>query len=89
MQVFALFDDVMVLSAGHLVYHGPISGAEQHFQALGYKRPVDMDTAEFLQQVRLFPSYGRLTTGALRDSYWPMTSGGAPGWQEVFDARSD
>lgn len=38
-DITALFDDLMLLSAGHVVYHGPWSGAVGHFAQLGYACP--------------------------------------------------
>ena len=35
-QVYDLFDDVMLLSNGRIVYHGPRPHAEPYFEALGF-----------------------------------------------------
>ncbi|KAG6949234.1 hypothetical protein JG688_00014717 [Phytophthora aleatoria] len=47
-EVFALFDDVMILNAGHLMYHGPCKEALGYFETLGFKCPPSRDVADFL-----------------------------------------
>ncbi|EEY67203.1 ATP-binding Cassette (ABC) Superfamily [Phytophthora infestans T30-4] len=47
-EVFALFDDVMILNAGHLMYHGPCTEALRYFENLGFKCPPSRDVADFL-----------------------------------------
>lgn len=32
-SIFALFDDLLLLSEGHMVYNGPAEGSLQHFAA--------------------------------------------------------
>lgn len=48
-----MFDDVMLISEGRLLYHGPKDNVLAHFGALGYECPPDADMADFLQQVAL------------------------------------
>eukprot|EP00644_Phytophthora_capsici_P006568 jgi/Phyca11/9314/fgenesh1_pm.PHYCAscaffold_36_\ len=47
-EVFGLFDDVMILNAGHLMYHGPCEQALSYFESLGFKCPPSRDVADFL-----------------------------------------
>ncbi|KAK1942667.1 ABC transporter G family member 36 [Phytophthora citrophthora] len=47
-EVFSLFDDVMILNAGHLMYHGPCEEALSYFERLGFKCPPSRDVADFL-----------------------------------------
>ncbi|KAE8982656.1 Pleiotropic drug resistance protein 1 [Phytophthora rubi] len=47
-EVFALFDDVMILNAGYLMYHGPCEKALAYFESLGFKCPPSRDVADFL-----------------------------------------
>jgi ABC-type multidrug transport system ATPase subunit len=47
----SLFDDVIVMSEGRLLYAGPISDVETYFADIGYKSPLFMDVADFLQTV--------------------------------------
>ncbi|OWZ19968.1 ABC transporter [Phytophthora megakarya] len=50
-EVFALFDDVMILNAGHLMYHGPCEEALNYFESLGFKCPPSRDVADFLLDI--------------------------------------
>ena len=50
-ETFALFDEVILLSRGMIVYSGPILEAVTYFRSLGFERPDTMDDADFLQAV--------------------------------------
>jgi len=50
-ETFALFDEVVLLSEGYLVFAGPIEDVIAYFEALGYFMPATMDVADFLQGV--------------------------------------
>ncbi|OWZ04055.1 ABC transporter [Phytophthora megakarya] len=47
-EVFALFDDVMILNEGQLMYHGPCNKVEGYFEGLGFKCPPQRDIADYL-----------------------------------------
>ncbi|ETN18845.1 hypothetical protein PPTG_04318 [Phytophthora nicotianae INRA-310] len=47
-EVFDLFDDVMVLNHGEIIYHGPRDQAVPYFETLGFKCPPRRDAADFL-----------------------------------------
>ncbi|GMF63927.1 unnamed protein product [Phytophthora fragariaefolia] len=47
-EVFVLFDDVIILNAGYLMYHGPCEKALAYFEGLGFKCPPSRDVADFL-----------------------------------------
>ncbi|KAI9993667.1 hypothetical protein PInf_015960 [Phytophthora infestans] len=47
-EVFALFDDVILLNDGYVVYHGPRSEALNHFESLGFRCLANRDVADFL-----------------------------------------
>ncbi|EEY53460.1 ATP-binding Cassette (ABC) Superfamily [Phytophthora infestans T30-4] len=47
-EVFNLFDNVMVLNQGEIVYHGPRNHAVSYFETLGLKCPPRRDAADFL-----------------------------------------
>ncbi|ETO66551.1 hypothetical protein F444_16341 [Phytophthora nicotianae P1976] len=47
-EVFALFDDVMILNEGQLMYHGPCNKVEEYFESLGFKCPPQRDIADYL-----------------------------------------
>jgi ABC-type multidrug transport system ATPase subunit len=48
-ETVSLFDEVILLAQGNLLYAGPISKVEDYFANLGYKAPAHMDIADFLQ----------------------------------------
>lgn len=50
-ETFSLFDEVIVLADGYVVFAGPIEEADPYFAGLGYKRPPFMDVADFLQSI--------------------------------------
>jgi ABC-type multidrug transport system ATPase subunit len=50
-ETVSLFDHVILLGQGRVVYAGPIEMVEDYFANLGYLTPEFMDVADFLQQV--------------------------------------
>ncbi len=52
-ETFALFDELILLHGGRVIYSGPIEEALEHFQELGYRLPDRMDVADWLL-VRFF-----------------------------------
>ncbi|KAL4161619.1 hypothetical protein PRNP1_002171 [Phytophthora ramorum] len=47
-EVFNLFDDVMILNEGEVMYHGPRQEVENYFSSMGFVRPPGRDLADFL-----------------------------------------
>ncbi|EQC40491.1 hypothetical protein SDRG_02382 [Saprolegnia diclina VS20] len=47
-EVYNLFDDVLLLNEGHVMYHGPRALCLQYFESLGFKCPLHRDVADFL-----------------------------------------
>ncbi|GKV37528.1 hypothetical protein SLEP1_g45550 [Rubroshorea leprosula] len=50
-ETFNLFDDVILLSEGQTVYHGPRENALEFFEYMGFKCPERKGVADFLQEV--------------------------------------
>lgn len=48
-ETVSLFDEVVLLAEGKLIYAGPIGSVEEYFASLGYKAPDYLDIADFLQ----------------------------------------
>ncbi|KAJ8569442.1 hypothetical protein ON010_g5819 [Phytophthora cinnamomi] len=47
-EVFALFDDVLLLNDGEVLYHGPRERVVDYFKGLGFVCPPHRDVADFL-----------------------------------------
>ncbi|KAK1941913.1 ABC transporter G family member 29 [Phytophthora citrophthora] len=47
-EVFDLFDDVILLNDGYVMYQGPRSHVLKYFEDLGFKCPANRDVADFL-----------------------------------------
>ncbi|KAF3450694.1 hypothetical protein FNV43_RR06783 [Rhamnella rubrinervis] len=50
-ETFDLFDDILLLSEGQIVYHGPREHILEFFAASGFRCPERKGTADFLQEV--------------------------------------
>lgn len=52
-ETFNLFDDVILLSEGHIVYHGPREYILEFFESCGFSCPERKGIADFLQEVTI------------------------------------
>eukprot|EP00887_Chlorella_sp_A99_P006759 scaffold3.g6759.t1 len=50
-EVLYLFDDLLLLTDGRVLFHGPVTEVLGHFAGLGYACPVRKDPGSFLQEV--------------------------------------
>eukprot|EP00798_Chlamydomonas_sp_ICE-L_P013540 gene13540-19410_t len=50
-EVFHVFDDLVLMSEGHIVWNGPIDDVLPFFESLGFKCPPRKDVPSFLQEV--------------------------------------
>ncbi|OQU85489.1 hypothetical protein SORBI_3004G254100 [Sorghum bicolor] len=50
-ETYELFDDIVLLSEGQIVYQGPRENILEFFEALGFKCPERKGVADFLQEV--------------------------------------
>lgn len=48
-ETFALFDNLILLSEGKIIYSGPMEEVVPYFESLGYSLPDRMDVADWLQ----------------------------------------
>lgn len=46
-SVYAMFDEVTLLSEGLVMYSGPTAGVVKHFQSLGYSVPPNTNPIEY------------------------------------------
>lgn len=52
-ETFDLFDDVILMAEGKIVYHGPRDCVLQFFEDCGFRCPPRKGVADFLQEVML------------------------------------
>ncbi|KAI3429335.1 hypothetical protein D9Q98_005430 [Chlorella vulgaris] len=62
-ETIELFDDVMMLSAGKIIWQGPVSGVLPFFRGLGFACPPRRNVADFLQEVPMPGDQERFWTG--------------------------
>ena len=51
-ETVALFDEIILLDKGRILYAGPVAEVTKHFKSLGYMQPPRMDPADWLQVSR-------------------------------------
>ncbi|CAN6321859.1 unnamed protein product [Urochloa humidicola] len=50
-ETYNLFDDIILLSEGYIVYHGPRDNILEFFESAGFRCPERKGVADFLQEV--------------------------------------
>lgn len=50
-EVMELFDDIILMSEGNVLYHGPVEKAVDWFNSVGFIKPVRKDACSFLQEL--------------------------------------
>jgi ABC-type multidrug transport system ATPase subunit len=53
-ETYNLFDDIILLSDGQVVYHGPRNNVLEFFESMGFRCPERKAVADFLQEVCTF-----------------------------------
>mmetsp|Transcript_60004 Transcript_60004/g.177918 ORF Transcript_60004/g.177918 Transcript_60004/m.177918 type:complete len:1485 (-) Transcript_60004:28-4482(-) len=48
-ETVALFDEMVLLAEGRIIFAGPVPEAFKYFESIGFSPPEDMDDADFLQ----------------------------------------
>ena len=51
-ETYELFDDIILLTDGKIVYQGPRDNVLEFFESMGFKCPERKGVADFLQEVR-------------------------------------
>ncbi|KAI9921644.1 hypothetical protein PsorP6_000809 [Peronosclerospora sorghi] len=70
-EVFDLFDDVILLNDGYVMYHGPRERVVNHFESLGFKFPPERDVADCLLDLGTNQQYNYETTLPLGMAHHP------------------
>lgn len=65
-ETYDLFDDIILLSEGHIVYQGPREHVLEFFEFMGFKCPPRKGVADFLQEV---------TSKKDQEQYWANSDG--------------
>nr|CCA23972.1 hypothetical protein SORBIDRAFT_04g007270 [Albugo laibachii Nc14] len=72
-EVVELFDDILMINEGHLLYHGPRTEILSYFSERGFTCPSRTDPADFL--IEITSGRGRrYTNGNVDDKKLPVTS---------------
>lgn len=46
-ELFSLFDDLLLLAQGQVVYHGPVTAIKKYFQSIGFPAPPRINPSEY------------------------------------------
>jgi ABC-type multidrug transport system ATPase subunit len=84
--VTAHFDDVILMSEGYTVWHGPAAAVMGHFRGLGFEPLPGQDLAEFLQQVASPQEQAGLLQGGSSDGSGGCGSSGTKSPAELSAA---
>ena len=52
-ETYNLFDEILLLSDGKIVYEGPRENVLEFFESMGFKCPERKGVADFLQEVSI------------------------------------
>ncbi|GBG34978.1 ABC transporter G family member 31 [Hondaea fermentalgiana] len=50
-EVYELFDEILIMALGYIVYHGPRENVLPYFASIGFECPHDRDIADFILEV--------------------------------------
>ena len=53
-ETYDLFDDIILLAKGQIVYQGPCKDALEFFELMGFQCPDRKNVADFLQEVCIY-----------------------------------
>ena len=76
-ECFELFDNIVLLRQGAVIYHGPTSQVRAYLQSIGVPVPDDMDLADFLVDFLTDPAaiYQRTLSRAGHEAQWVAVAG--------------
>jgi ABC-type multidrug transport system ATPase subunit len=63
-ETLELFDDIILLCEGQIVYHGPRESATNFFEVNGFKCPARKNVSDFLQEVLYYSCMKEINYGA-------------------------
>lgn len=62
-QIFNLFDDLMILKSGKIVYHGPADEVVNHYAEAGFPCPVHTNPADHVCTIAHIPAHWKTGAG--------------------------
>ena len=62
-QIFNLFDDLMILKSGKIVYHGPADEVVNHYAEAGFPCPVHTNPADHVCTIAHMPAHWKTGKG--------------------------
>ncbi|KAL3664650.1 hypothetical protein V7S43_010399 [Phytophthora oleae] len=71
-EVVEMFDDILMINEGHMVYHGPRTEILDYFEKLGFSCPPRVDPADFLIEVTSGRGH-RYANGSVETKRLPVT----------------
>ncbi|RAW23582.1 hypothetical protein PC110_g19981 [Phytophthora cactorum] len=71
-EVVEMFDDILMIHEGHMVYHGPRTDILDYFENLGFTCPPRVDPADFLIEVTSGRGH-RYANGSVETRNLPVT----------------
>ncbi|KEG12636.1 putative ABC transporter [Trypanosoma grayi] len=54
-ELVELFDDLLLLAKGHVIYHGPTADSMEYFASLGYQLPPRTNPSEYYMNILQLP----------------------------------
>ncbi|KAE9093266.1 ABC transporter G family member 37 [Phytophthora fragariae] len=72
-EVVEMFDDILMIHEGHMVYHGPRTEILSYFEMLGFSCPPRVDPADFLIEVTSGRGH-RYANGSVEAKNLPVTA---------------
>lgn len=71
-ETVALFDELILLGEGRILYAGPVDEVTRHFKSLGYEQPDRMDPVDWLQVSKNLSCYS--VHLCRNESFFPLNS---------------
>ncbi|KAJ4797884.1 ABC transporter G family member 36 [Rhynchospora pubera] len=71
-ETFLLFDDIILISEGHIVYQGPRDFVLHFFHSMGFQCPLRKALADFLQEVTSLKDQQQYWAGKATYRYVPV-----------------
>ena len=85
-DIFELFDDLMLIQSGNIVYHGPCKDSVAHFSSIGFKCPEQHNPADYFF-MHVLTCGDDEEKARIKFSQNERTAALVEGWGKVKDVR--